>query len=144
MTTVAYRDGVMAGDTALTDRGVYCAATPKVFRNDAGDLFGFAGCLVDLSRAVPWFLEGAIGNPPEFRSEDSEGLLVHADGTAEWLGGNGRRVVMSADFFALGSGFKVAMGALAAGATAERAVEIACDLDIETRRPVIALKHVGT
>ncbi len=140
MTTIVYRDGVMAGDTAATDRGCYCGEVAKVFRNDRGTLFGFAGCLADLARALPWFNEGADGDPPSFR-EDSEGLLVFADGRAEWLGCNGKRVFVTGRFFALGSGFKVAMGALAAGASAERAVEIACDMDIETRRPVMTVRH---
>lgn len=130
----------MAGDTAMTDRGCYCGQVAKVFRNDAGMLFGFAGDLTDLPVVHAWFAAGAIGDPPLFK-DDSEGLIVHPDGRVEWIGSRSKRAPIVAPYHALGSGFRIAMGALAAGVSAERAVEIACDLDTETRRPVMVLRR---
>ena len=136
MTTVVFRNGVMAGDTAIFDRGTYCGEAHKVFRNDRGALLGVCGCMSAMAQLRDWFLAGAEGEPPELKDEDSEGLLVRADGVVEWIGAGRKRIEMAGEFFAIGSGFHVAMGALAAGATARRAAEIACDLDSKTRRPI--------
>lgn len=141
MTTIAYRDGVMAGDTAVTDRGTYCGASRKVFHH-GGALLGFCGCLGAMAQVRDWFLAGAEGEPPEL-SGDSEGLIIRTDGKAEWLGPPRKRVEIDGDYFAIGSGFQIAMGALAAGASAERAIEIACDMDVLTRRPITILKAAG-
>jgi hypothetical protein len=43
-------------------------------------------------------------------------------------------------FFAIGTGADAAMGAMHAGATARRAVEIACKLDINSGLPVVVMK----
>lgn len=136
MTTIIYRDGVMAGDTAVFDRGTYCGETRKVFRNEAGALLGVCGCMSALAQLRDWFMAGADGDPPELKDQDSEGLLIRPDGVAEWIGAGRKRIEMAGAYFAIGSGFHVAMGALAAGAPAIRAAEIACDLDNHTRRPI--------
>lgn len=142
MTTIAYRAGVMAGDTALTDRGVYCGQYRKIYRSDDGKLLGVCGCLGTVADLRDWFIAGAEGDPPTFKDEDSEGLLVHPNGRAEWLGPQRKRIDIDGPFHAIGSGFQLAMGALHAGATAARALEIACELDIRTRGPVTILRHV--
>ena len=139
MTTIVYRNGVMAGDTAVFDRGTYCGEARKVFRNEDGALLGVCGCMSALAQLRDWFMAGGDDDPPELKDQDSEGLLIRSDGVAEWIGAGRKRIEMSGDFFAIGSGFHVAMGALAAGATAERAVEIACDLDSHSRYPIHVL-----
>lgn len=141
MTTIVYRDGVMAGDTAMMDRGTYCGQYQKVCRADDGKLLGVCGCLGTVADLRDWFMAGAEGDPPAFKDEDSEGLLVHPTGRAEWIGPKQKRLDIEGPFHAIGSGFRVAMGAMAAGADAERALEIACDLDIYTRRPIMTLTH---
>lgn len=135
MTTIAYRDGIMAGDTALTDRGTYCGEHQKVFARD-GALMGVCGCLGEVAKLRDWFMDGAEGAPPAFDDNDSEALLVSGDGVVEWIGHPSKRMVVTGEMHAIGSGFKIALGAMAAGATASRAIEIACDLDICTRRPI--------
>lgn len=141
MTTIAYRAGKMVGDTAIFDRGTYCGEAVKIFRAPDGRLGGLAGCFGDSAMFRKWFAEGAEGDPPEFKDEESEGVIAHPDGTIEWVGHGRKRVQITAPFIAIGSGFCVAMGALHAGATAERAIEIAADLDCMSRRPLIALQH---
>lgn len=140
MTTIVYRDGTMAGDTATFDRHCYCGTVEKVFRNPEGMLLGFAGCLGDLAGVRAWFMAGAENDPPEFKDDSTEGLLIQPDGAAEWLGKGQKRYAIAGPFHAAGSGFEVAMGALHAGASAERACEIACDVDDSTRRPISVLR----
>jgi hypothetical protein len=76
---------------------------------------------------------------PEFKDTDSEGILIHPDGKVEWIGYGGKRFEMVAPFFALGSGFRIALGALHAGASAKRAVEIAAAIDECTRGPITTI-----
>lgn len=138
MTTIAYRDNIMAGDTAMTDRGTYCGQYRKIYEM-RGALLGVCGCLGEVAKLRDWFIAGTDTAPPEFTSDDSEALLVHLSGRVEWIGHPGRRMDITGDFHAIGSGFRLALGAMSAGATAEQAVEIACDLDIYTRRPIDVL-----
>jgi hypothetical protein len=142
MTTIAYRAGIMAADTAVFDRGCYCGQATKIFRTIDGRLGGVTGCMGDSTAFRDWFTAGADGEPPEFKDEESEGVIAYPDGRVEWIGhGRKRYAFENAEFHALGSGFRIAMGALHAGMDAVRAIEIACDLDNNTRRPIIVLRH---
>lgn len=148
MTTIAYRDGILAGDQAIFDRDTYCGQTVKIHRAGCGAIGGVAGCFGDLSIFREWMNNGAVlklalTNPPEFQHLDSEALVIDTDGSVYWIGHGKRWVQQCAPFFALGSGFRIAMGALAAGASASKAVLIACDLDAYTRGPVNTLKLDG-
>ena len=144
MTTIAYRDGILAADTSIWDRGTYAGCVEKICRAPNGFMGGMAGCLGDTATFLAWLKAGAEGDPPASKDEDSEGLLISPDGTLEWIGCKDRRVVVDNPYFATGSGFRVAMGALHAGATAEKAIEVACDLDCTTQRPITVLKLVQT
>jgi hypothetical protein len=100
-----------------------------------GRLGAVAGCLGDSYLFRRWFEEGAQGDPPLFRDESSEGLLVTGE-IVEWVGHGGKRFSIVADFHAIGSGFRIALGAMAAGVGAEAAVKIACSMDENTRAPI--------
>lgn len=140
MTTICYRDGVMAGDTAVFDRGVYCGQALKIGRAADGTVGGAAGALCILSRMTQWLDAGAVGDPERIpRDEDSEMLWVRPDGSVWWMGPDSIATHLSGEYFAIGSGFKLAIGAMAFGASAMQAIEICADLDNMTRRPVQAL-----
>lgn len=133
----------MAGDTAITDRDMAAGNVVKVFQRGSM-MIGLSGCFSDTSAFRDWFVKGSRGQPPLFRDDDSEVLLAHRDGTIEWYGGDRRRYVMENTLFtAIGSGMKIAMGAMEAGASAEEALRIACKLDIYTREPVTVLSFKG-
>lgn len=129
----------MVGDTALFDRGVYCGGTPKVFKRADGYLLGIAGSLTEVAQVRDWFLgDGSL--EVEFPSGDSEAIIVKPDGTVIWRGRHPQWVQIEGPYHAIGSGFKLAIGAMAMGATALEAIKICCDLDDNTRRPVKSVR----
>lgn len=145
MTTIAYRDGILAADQAIFDRDTYCGQTVKIHRASCGAIGGLAGCFGDSSTFREWMSRAVIvdfnlNEPPAFKDESSEALVVKPDGSVYWIGPGKRWAQQHGAFFAIGSGFRVAMGALAAGASASEAVSIACDLDCYTRGPVDTLE----
>lgn len=140
MTTIAYRDGVLAADTAVHDRGVYCGEVTKIYQYRDGTMGGAAGCLGDVAAMREFIASGGMNEPPEFKDEDSEGILIRPWGKVEWIGEKRKRIELTGEFFAIGSGFKLALGAMHAGADAIRAVEIAAHLDNHTRAPLTILR----
>jgi hypothetical protein len=143
MTTIALRDGILAADRAIFDRDTYCGQTVKIHRAGCGAIGGVAGCFGDASTFREWMTSSAwvdVSSPPQFDHENSEALVIKPDGSVFWIGPGKRWVQQWGPFFAIGSGFRIAMGALAAGASASEAVSIACDLDCYTRGPVDTLE----
>lgn len=139
MTTICYRDGVLAADTAVFDRGTYCGQMVKIAAAPDGTIGGGAGAQADVSAMVEWLRGGMSGEPPTISDDDSEFIWVKPDGTMWWRGPRSKVTQVVADYLAIGSGFRLAMGAMAHGASARQAVEIACDLDNHTRRPIMEL-----
>ncbi|MBX3547317.1 hypothetical protein [Chelatococcus sp.] len=140
MTTIAYRDGVLVADTAVHDRGVYCGEVIKIFQAADGTMGGLCGCLGDLAAMRDFIAAGGMNEPPEFKDEESEGILIRPWGKVEWVGANRKRIELTGEFFAIGSGFKLAVGAMHAGADAIKAIEIAAHLDNCTRPPLTVLR----
>lgn len=153
MTTIAYRNGVMAGDTAGNDDECKAMECEKVRRLRGGWVVGYAGhlCYLDhvmeaissgLGRAAPapclLDLSELVG---EEKAEDDDpddiGLLMahrtHGVYRAE-LSKRGHLMCYRIDggYHALGSGNAVALGALHHGATAREAVEAAMHHDHST------------
>lgn len=142
MTTIAYRAGALAADTLLTpDMG----RITKIGRNPSGDIAGAAGSVSICQRWMRAFIRGdeempTLKSVTGDKNDDSTVLVIRkgtrnveyweADGLVEW----------DAPFYAIGSGWKVAMSALEAGASAKRAVEIACKYDNGTGGDVEVLK----
>lgn len=139
MTTIVYRDGVLCADSAVFDRGTYCGSTEKIFLRDDGAAIGICGSLGEMLRFAKWFTDGEAGDRPSFDESNSEAIVIRPDGSIWWYGKDDHAEIIASSA-AIGTGFQVAMGAMAAGASAERAMEIAADLDMMTRRPLHVLK----
>lgn len=140
VTTIVYRDGILASDSGVFDRGVLVARTPdKIWRNPDGSLAGFTGCFGDLAKFREWMQGGCEGDAPDMQ-DDCEGLQIMPDGTVYWYGDKARKIRQDGPFFPIGAGFRIAIGALHMGATAEQAVQICCDLDDSTAGPVYTLE----
>ncbi len=136
MTTIAYKDGILAVDSAVTCDGRWEGNCKKWLKCDGAvaALSGQAtvlGCLrIGVDR----------DGYPDFdmsKLHESELLLVSRAGIfcVTKVG----FLKIEAPFAAVGSGAAIAYGAMEAGATAEKAVEIACKYDNATRGPITAL-----
>ena len=139
MTTIAYRDGVIAGDSATSGDGNVIGHCTKVHRI-RGRLVGLCGPIEDGEAFRLWLKAGAKPKAkPEPLDEDFLALLVEPDGRVVEYGRRLVPVGYEAPFYAIGSGGALALGAMAAGAGAEEAVRIACRFDHYSREPVHAL-----
>jgi len=138
MTTIAYRDGVIAADSQCDSGDFRDCTAIKVARNDRGDLCGAAGDLPTAQRVLAWFEAGEKGDEPRYRKEEAngEGFIVRRDGSIEIMDDGGHYTI-KASYYATGSGRKFALGAMAAGATAEQAVEAAMKHDIYTGGEIV-------
>lgn len=142
MTTVAWRAGCIAADRLLDGWMQDC----KLFRLKDGSILSGAGQYDDILEVAAWIKGGCKkADKPDFsqRSDDetSDLILACPDGKAYWLTMPWlRRVEIKDEFYAIGSGAKVALGAMAAGATARQAVEIAARFDDATGSGVDALE----
>jgi ATP-dependent protease HslVU (ClpYQ) peptidase subunit len=140
MTTIAYKAGILAGDSQATDDQVW--QTRKVIRlsTSAGSLLvGWCGDVHAALVFLEW-LKNDQSRKPDISNEDFEAIVVAETGrvtiwTQSLVGWR-----PEGKFFAIGSGGKAAMGAMHAGKSAVEAVKIACKVDPYTRGPVRSLK----
>lgn len=128
MTVIAIRDGVLAVDSLISGGGVNhgraakWAAIPDLFGG------GFAAASGDLARGLEGLRDLAARGEVFWPRDDTGVAILHlkADGSV-WLFELGQWITYDAPFYAAGSGEQIALGAMAAGATAEEAVNIACE-----------------
>lgn len=144
MTTIVYRDGIMAADSRVTTEseagGHITHHCVKLYRK-AGSIVGLQGESSPGMLFLAWF--GSKSPPPAALMEseaDFCALVLNRKGLFEydkWC--NAEPVLMPRHraYHAIGSGAKAAFGALAEGATARRAVAVACMFDPYTAPPVV-------
>ena len=127
MTTIAFRDGVVAADTGMTRAyGGRSGTTIKIVRNAAGDIAAAAGDAGYAAVFLRWFMAGEAGPPSLPDKEGGVGTIYRAGKpttltTFEPSGG----FDIEAAYFAIGSGCCEALGAMFAGADAPTAVRAA-------------------
>ena len=154
MTTIAWKNGVLASDSRVTveseaggSRSFNC---DKLFRKrvmfngrEQEVLLATAGEAAAGELFVEWF--GSTKEASEMRDSfvlgqaDFTILIVTEDGLFEadkWC----KLSPVKEDVYAIGSGSKVALGAMAAGASAARAVEIACKYDPYSAAPIHTMR----
>lgn len=130
MTTIAYKDGVVVADRLASRSGWAWAEVDKIVQKGSWTLTGvgdlatvcafqrnFSLALDDLDAFLP--------------AEEETTLLAFGGGSIFALEKGGRLEIDPNKFYAWGSGFPVALGAMHAGATALQAVRIAALVDRE-------------
>ena len=136
MTTIAVRDGKMAADCGQNGGGIRRGTINKIERIN-GILVACCGYASEIEEFSAWLKKGKVDEErPKFdKSEDFSALTLDAKGVNVW---NWKcwGQPLEAPFYAMGSGNEIAMGAMGAGASAEQAVKIACELDIYSDLPV--------
>jgi len=136
MTTVAWKDGVVAADTqATSEYGAITGHFVKIELLENGSILAMLG---DACTAYPlrdWFLGDRDKDQP------GKGMIVvfKRDGRHLLYNDGGWQILAPAAFRAFGSGGELALGAMAAGASAKEAVEIAIRLNVHTGGEVTVL-----
>ena len=138
MTVITIKDGVLACDSGATAYGVHVGTVSKARRLGDGSVVAVSGHMEQASHLLSQM------------EQDGRAEIAGDEVCAAWLMPDGGIRVLDgpcpewaeieAPFFALGSGSALAYGAMAAGASAERAVEIACDMATDCRGPVRTFK----
>lgn len=134
MTTIAYKDGVLAADTACRAGWLIEGSVVKIVR--AGPILAAAcGGSALCERFLDWVRRGCRGEPPDMGAADAKeawqatGLLFLPDQAVIRFDPALPPLAVLAPIYAAGSGRDVALGAMHAGAPAARAVQIAILLD---------------
>ncbi|AUR89199.1 nucleophile aminohydrolase [Vibrio phage 1.121.O._10N.286.46.C4] len=145
MTTIVYRDGVMMGDGQAT-RGEFIDNynEVKVFKID-NILVGFSGSYHQMNTFLPWFRknqeisrakeEWPDLDIPSYDCEEEgnfHAMAVYPDGSIFEFASTKKVLPVKESYFAVGSGMYYAISAMDAGATAEKAIEIAIYRDLYT------------
>lgn len=158
MTTIAYKDGIMASDSAASDSWqILTNKSTKIYRLGSGALFGGAGD-ADIRSILELFNDcksyKSLPTKKKIIEEktDFDGLLVlpkgakifhvwcnepPGDSDERWHAGV---MPIEEHHYAIGSGAIFALPALDAGRSARDAVLIACKRDFFTRPPVVTVE----
>jgi hypothetical protein len=132
MTTLVYRDGVLAADSrGIRERAINVADLTKVFKLPGNRLVGFVGDCASAHKFIRALREDAM--LPAL--VDTLVVVIDADETIT-VYQDDSHYEDDAKFSAWGSGVQAALAALYMDATAERAVEIACKVDANSGGPV--------
>lgn len=145
MTTIAYKDGVIAADSQATDVNEVCKVR-KLFKC-RDEIVSICGDAIAAMKFVEWRKAGAQeDDKPKFgASDDFLSLVVTSNGVALW----DKRMTplpIKDRFSALGSGSGIALGAMHMGASAREAIKAAIRWDAFTGGRVISysVKDLGT
>ena len=143
MTTIVYRDGTLAADTRAMIGDNILGSVVKIARNSNGDLAGAAGLASYNYAFLKWFTGMENGPPPTASKDDNNfdrGVIFRKNGRIEVFEPTGL-FIMTAPYYAFGSGKPEAVGAMFMGATAEQAVEAAIAHDRDTGGEITVLRH---
>lgn len=142
MTIIAYRDGVLAADTAIVAGDTMLPDCIVKIVKDRGSLAGAAGSATYNHAFLAWFLGHELGEPPTPVKDDGLfdiGIIVRPDGTIERHEPGGKFVITPV-YYAVGSGEDVALGAFFAGADAEQACAAAIAHDTSCGGKITVLR----
>lgn len=143
MTTIAYKSGVMAADSGNWLGNVAYRTGNKLAVGPDGSLHGVTGNAAEGCTYLRWVTYGMKGAAPKPEETDrKEGrssfmaLVVLPDQRVRLWTAHGFEEHECPVYFAIGAGSEMAVGAMAAGASAEEAVAIVADNCEYARLPV--------
>lgn len=147
MTTVVYRDGILASDSKVTGGGhVYEGNVKKIFKtkfteqlsfmdrvvfrktpNEIDYLIGFCGAMADAQDYIDCIFNGEPRTKEEY---DCTVMAVHLDQNGKEVievydGNSLNAMVFNTNYLSIGSGSSIALGALYHGASAVEALNAA-------------------
>ena len=118
----------MAADKRITGGPMF--RSTKLFRVN-GSILGIAGNAEQARRFVEW-RRTPEAKPTFVETCSIEVLELSADGSLTWWGSEMVGVPIEDDFYAIGSGASLALGALSMGATPKQAIGVAARWDSGT------------
>lgn len=144
MTTIAYRNGMLAADTRSSMNGIAVSVRSKIFTGN-GFAFALSGDVALLEVLKRWLTAGADqlnrpvityagGEKPNMRA-----IVVGTTGKISVSVYDEDFMLIEEDpksYLAIGSGDRLAYGAMAHGATAIQAVQAACVHDPGSGLPI--------
>lgn len=161
MTTIAYRDGILAADSQGDWGGTRTVAdkihrAPGVVIAGSGATWRIRMVVREIERLITanphwltsqggyfWGVANAFYDPQHDRdSENTPSVLLIQVRTGTYMRLQGPIFTpcdLDRKFIAIGSGCEYALGAMAQGATAEEAVKIAASLDTYSGGPICAV-----
>jgi ATP-dependent protease HslVU (ClpYQ) peptidase subunit len=129
VTTLVYRDGILAADTQISYSGTRIPGhAAKIHRLPDGSLYGFTGSLETGELMRRALLNPDPENRPDLKTESYEGFCLTDSGKMLFFEDRGW-IPLKLPYIAMGSGKDYAYGALAVGATAIEAVKASMKLD---------------
>ena len=136
VSTIAANRSEMAADSQST-AGATKSHTPrpKVQRIN-GHLVAAVGKTDAIPAFFEWYEKGRSEDDRPELGESFEALTLTPEGLFQYYE-RLEPIGIVEDFWAIGQGSDIALGAMAAGASPKRAVEIACELNIYTGPPVV-------
>lgn len=141
MTTIAAdaKRGLMACDSMTSTMDSWWPST-KVHRVP-GALIGGAGEAAGIRTFVAWYSDGQRSPKPKI-PDSFCALVLTSEGLCYWAS-NLVPEPIERGFHAIGSGGNAALGAMLAGASVQKAVQIACEIDTSSGGEVVLHKLKG-
>jgi hypothetical protein len=132
VTVIVWDGNTIAADKRTVYNGVF-AVTTKLFKLDNGDVVAGSGSKCVINEMIEWYKSGASASEyPRtlVASSNSILLVVRPDKTVLLYEDTPYPTSIQQIPFAIGCGRDAALGALAMGADAIKAVEVASSIDI--------------
>jgi ATP-dependent protease HslVU (ClpYQ) peptidase subunit len=131
MTTIAWDGKTLAADKQSTWGTTPVPTTKIFFKNDTGHIYGAAGCKDDVMKFFAWMEDTMPEDNKPVLSDDFCGIIIE-DGAIFQVNKGLILHRIHRKTWAIGSGADYALGAMAMGADAKDAVDVATQLDINT------------
>jgi 20S proteasome alpha/beta subunit len=132
MTTIAWRDGILAADSrSMVGGWIEPHWVQKIFRMPDSRLVAITGNQAEARKLVNWLRERDRQDHADQPTGDCRAIVMHTDKRVQ-VYEDGCSYFATGSIGAYGSGAPAALGALHAGATAEEAIRIAALLDPNT------------
>ncbi len=135
MTTVAYKNGVLAFDSKVSSSGVHVGWMVKG-RKTSKYLIAGCGACEDLQAFIDWMVSGGAQEDKKKygldREVDLAAIVINKKGKVLHYESRLYPYEINSELHAVGSGADIAIGAMAFGATSSQAVKIASKFDVAT------------
>ena len=135
MTTIAWDGRTIAADSQSTEGELRGLHPCKKLSKYKGNIYAFAGTISTCKDVIRWLKRG--GKKDDFPAlAELDFAVLQFKGGKCYLYQSDPTPIQVLPPYTMGTGKELALGAILAGATASRAVEIACDVDINSGLPV--------